>query len=212
MTAASTPVRRASRSSSSAASLAAANPPCAAQLEEAWGATVTEVMGIGDIAASLWGECPEKGGMHFSGRGLVHFELIDPDTGASVPLADGAEGELVYTHLAPGGGAAAPLPEPRPCPALDRALRLRSHRAARPLHRPHRRHAHRPGRQHLPLGAPRDRRRLRARSQRRHLGAPAATWLPPGSAAEGGDRDRRAKRPQAILPNASGIASARCCW
>jgi len=70
------------------------------QLEEAWGATVTEAMGIGDISASLWGECPEKGGMHFSGRGLVHFELIDPETGAALPLADGAEGELVYTHLA----------------------------------------------------------------------------------------------------------------
>ena len=75
-------------------------PAMRKQLEEAWGATVTEAMGIGDIAASLWGECPEKGGMHFSGRGFVHFELIDPDTGASVPLADGAEGELVYTHLA----------------------------------------------------------------------------------------------------------------
>ena len=75
-------------------------PAMRKQLEEAWGATVTEAMGIGDIAASLWGECPEKGGMHFSGRGLVHFELIDPDTGAPVPLADGAEGELVYTHLA----------------------------------------------------------------------------------------------------------------
>ncbi len=75
-------------------------PAMRKQLEEAWGAVVTEVMGIGDITASLWGECPEKGGMHFSGRGLVHFELIDPDTGASVPLTDGAEGELVYTHLA----------------------------------------------------------------------------------------------------------------
>ena len=75
-------------------------PAMRKQLEEAWGATVTEAMGIGDISASLWGECPEKGGMHFSGRGLVHFELIDPATGASVPLADGAEGELVYTHLA----------------------------------------------------------------------------------------------------------------
>ena len=37
--------------------------------------------------------------MHFSGRGLVHFELIDPETGAPVPIDDGAEGELVYTHL-----------------------------------------------------------------------------------------------------------------
>lgn len=69
-------------------------------LEELWGATVTEAMGIGDIAASLWGECPEQDGMHFSGRGLVHVELIDPETGKTLPLADGAEGELVYTHLA----------------------------------------------------------------------------------------------------------------
>jgi phenylacetate-CoA ligase len=74
-------------------------PAMRKQLEAAWGATVTEVMGIGDIAASLWGECPEQGGMHFSGRGFVHVELIDPETGAAVEMADGAEGELVYTHL-----------------------------------------------------------------------------------------------------------------
>lgn len=74
-------------------------PALRAQLEAAWGARVTEAMGIGDISVSLWGECVEQAGMHFSGRGFVHFELIDPETGASVPLADGAEGELVYTHL-----------------------------------------------------------------------------------------------------------------
>jgi phenylacetate-CoA ligase len=56
-------------------------------------------MCIGDISVSLWGECREQQGMHFSGRGLVHFELVDPATGHPVPLADGAEGELVYTHL-----------------------------------------------------------------------------------------------------------------
>jgi phenylacetate-CoA ligase len=37
--------------------------------------------------------------MHFSGRGFVHFELIDPETGAALPIEDGAEGELVYAHL-----------------------------------------------------------------------------------------------------------------
>jgi phenylacetate-CoA ligase len=73
------------------------------QLETAWGATVTEVMGIGDIAASLWGECPEQGGMHFSGRGFIHVELIDPETGAAIEMSDGAEGELVYTHLVQEG-------------------------------------------------------------------------------------------------------------
>jgi phenylacetate-CoA ligase len=78
-------------------------PAMRGQLEAAWGARVTEVMGIGDIAASMWGECPEQGGMHFSARGLVHVELIDPATGEALEMADGAEGELVYTHLAQEG-------------------------------------------------------------------------------------------------------------
>lgn len=69
------------------------------QLQDAYGAQVTEAMGIGDVSISLWGECPERHGMHFGGRGLVHFELIDPDTGRPVPIADGATGELVYTAL-----------------------------------------------------------------------------------------------------------------
>jgi len=69
------------------------------RLQRAWGAQVTEAMGIGDIAVSLWGECEMRQGMHFSGQGLVHFELIDPVSGAPVALIDGAEGELVYTHL-----------------------------------------------------------------------------------------------------------------
>ncbi|MGA2487888.1 MAG: AMP-binding protein [Roseiarcus sp.] len=74
-------------------------PAMRAKLEAAWGASVTEAMGIGDISPSLWGECEAKAGMHFSGRGFVHFELIDPESGAPIPLTDGAEGELVLTHL-----------------------------------------------------------------------------------------------------------------
>ena len=70
-----------------------------ARLERAWGAKVTEAMGIGDISVSLWGECEHQDGMHFSGRGFVHAELIDPATGAPIPMQDGATGELVYTHL-----------------------------------------------------------------------------------------------------------------
>jgi phenylacetate-CoA ligase len=81
-------------------------PAMRAKLEAAWGACVTEAMGIGDISPSLWGECEAQAGMHFSGRGFVHFELIDPASGAPVPAADGAEGELVLTHLV---NRAAPL-------------------------------------------------------------------------------------------------------
>src|SRR3989454_3858264 len=69
------------------------------KLEAAFGARVYEIMGIGDIAASLWGECEAQAGMHFSGEGVIHAELIDPDTGRTVELKDGETGELVYTHL-----------------------------------------------------------------------------------------------------------------
>ena len=74
-------------------------PALRTKLEEGWGARVTEAMGIGDIGISLWGECAEQDGMHLGARGFVHPELIDPATGEKLPLADGASGELVLTHL-----------------------------------------------------------------------------------------------------------------
>ena len=74
-------------------------PAFRAKLEQAWGAAVTEAMGIGDIGISLWGECEARDGMHLGARGFVHPELIDPESGAAVDLVDGASGELVLTHL-----------------------------------------------------------------------------------------------------------------
>jgi phenylacetate-CoA ligase len=74
-------------------------PAFRAGLEEAWGARVTEAMGIGDIGPSLWGECEKQDGMHLGARGSVHVEVIDPATGQAIELEDGAAGELVLTHL-----------------------------------------------------------------------------------------------------------------
>jgi len=74
-------------------------PAFRAELEEGWGAKVTEAMGIGDIGVSLWGECEEQDGMHLGARGFVHAELIEPETGTAVAIEDGAAGELVLTHL-----------------------------------------------------------------------------------------------------------------
>jgi len=74
-------------------------PAFRAKLEAGWGAKVTEAMGIGDIGVSLWGECEEQDGMHLGARGFVHAELIEPETGVALELADGASGELVLTHL-----------------------------------------------------------------------------------------------------------------
>jgi phenylacetate-CoA ligase len=56
-------------------------------------------MGIGDIGVSLWGECEEQDGMHLGARDFVHAELIAPESGEARPLTDGAQGELVLTHL-----------------------------------------------------------------------------------------------------------------
>jgi phenylacetate-CoA ligase len=74
-------------------------PAFRAQLEQGWGARVTEAMGIGDIGPSLFGECEARDGMHLGARDFVHVELVDPDTGETLELAEGASGELVLTHL-----------------------------------------------------------------------------------------------------------------
>ena len=68
-------------------------------IEDAFGATVCEAMGIADASPSLWGECEDQAGMHFCGDPYVYPELIDPDGDEPLPFEDGAEGELVYTTL-----------------------------------------------------------------------------------------------------------------
>ena len=127
-------------------------PAFRAKLEHGWGARVTEAMGIGDIGPSLWGECEEQDGMHLGARGFVHAELVEPETGRAVALEDGAEGELVLTHLQHRGSAAPALSHPRPRHGEDGRLPLRPHRPAGALRRSHRRHADRARCQRLSLG------------------------------------------------------------
>jgi phenylacetate-CoA ligase len=74
-------------------------PPVRDHIEDALGATVNEIMGIGDVAPSLFGECPLRQGMHFCGMHHVWVELVDPDTRETLGRETGAVGELVYTHL-----------------------------------------------------------------------------------------------------------------
>ena len=68
-------------------------------IQDTLGATVNEIMGIGDVSPSLFGECPLQEGMHFSGAGHVWPELIDPDTREPMTIETGAVGELAYTSL-----------------------------------------------------------------------------------------------------------------
>lgn len=69
------------------------------RIEEAFGCSVRESMGIGDISLSVWAEDEDGQGMNFMARGFVHVELIDPASGAPIPWEHEAQGELVYTAL-----------------------------------------------------------------------------------------------------------------
>lgn len=69
------------------------------QIESIWGATSCETLGNSDVVPVLFGECLEREGMHFVGQGLAHIELINPDTGETLPFEAGASGELVLTGL-----------------------------------------------------------------------------------------------------------------
>jgi phenylacetate-CoA ligase len=69
------------------------------RIESSFDCAVTEVMGLGDIAPSLFGECDAQQGMHFCGQGVVWPELIDPATDAPVAIETGVVGEMVYTTL-----------------------------------------------------------------------------------------------------------------
>jgi phenylacetate-CoA ligase/benzoylacetate-CoA ligase len=73
-------------------------PTTRQRLAAEWGATrISEVMGLGDVLPGLWAECPEGGGMHFTGGRNVLVELIDPADGSTILWEPGADGEAAYT-------------------------------------------------------------------------------------------------------------------
>jgi phenylacetate-CoA ligase len=70
-----------------------------AEIEEAWGASVVDSFGMSDVWSTMGGACEQGEGLHLTVAEHAVLELVDPDTGEPVPLEDGAEGELVWTHL-----------------------------------------------------------------------------------------------------------------
>lgn len=75
-------------------------PNVRARMEEMWGMRAMDAnFGMADVLSIMGSECEHRQGLHFQASGLVAIELIDPDTGTPLALTEGAEGELVYTHL-----------------------------------------------------------------------------------------------------------------
>ena len=74
-------------------------PAVRAGMQKDWGARVTEGLGNADMAPIIFSECREQSGMHFNGPDFVLAEIIDPESGESLPIEKGVTGELVYTSL-----------------------------------------------------------------------------------------------------------------
>ncbi len=75
-------------------------PSVRAKMEETWGMRAMDAnFGMADILSIMGSECEERQGLHFHAQGAVAVELIEPETGTPLAFTDGAEGELVYTHL-----------------------------------------------------------------------------------------------------------------
>ena len=70
-----------------------------AEIETAWGASVVDTFGMSDVWSTMGGACGQSEGLHLTIGDQAVLELVEPDTGEPVPLEDGAEGELVWTHL-----------------------------------------------------------------------------------------------------------------
>ncbi len=70
------------------------------KIEENWGITAIDAnYGMADVLSIFGSECETRSGMHFHGRGLLHAELINPETCEQIPIETGCEGELVLTNL-----------------------------------------------------------------------------------------------------------------
>jgi phenylacetate-CoA ligase len=74
-------------------------PAVRRRIADAYGAFVTEGLGNADVCPVYAGTCDELDGNHFLAPDQIALELIDPDSGEGLAWEDGAEGELVVTHI-----------------------------------------------------------------------------------------------------------------
>jgi phenylacetate-CoA ligase len=67
------------------------------EIEQAWGAKVSDTFGMSDVWSTMAGECGEGDGLHLTTEGHALLEVVDGDE--VLALEDGVQGELVWTHL-----------------------------------------------------------------------------------------------------------------
>jgi phenylacetate-CoA ligase len=76
-------------------------PAFRARLEDTWGfAARNSNYGVSDVLCNFAGQSEVCNDLHFVALDVLYPELVDPDSGAGRPWAEGETGELVLTHLA----------------------------------------------------------------------------------------------------------------
>jgi len=70
------------------------------RMEATWGFKVRNSnYGLGDIFCNFASQCEHRNDLHFLGGDLIYLEIVDPESGAPLPIAEGSSGEMVLTHL-----------------------------------------------------------------------------------------------------------------
>lgn len=76
------------------------DPALRDRIRDVWGMEPRNAnYGVSDVFSNFAAQCDCDSRLHFMGADVLWPELIDPDTARPLPLQDGAEGELVLTHL-----------------------------------------------------------------------------------------------------------------
>ena len=69
------------------------------RIETTWGIEARNFYGLADVAADIAAECGQSKGLHFCAQDALVPELINPETGDTIPTKEGAKGEIVFTTI-----------------------------------------------------------------------------------------------------------------
>jgi phenylacetate-CoA ligase len=76
------------------------DPALRERIKAVWGMEPRNAnYGVSDVFCNFAAQCEHDTRLHYMAADVLYPELIDPDTAQPVTLGDGAEGELVLTHL-----------------------------------------------------------------------------------------------------------------
>ncbi len=69
-------------------------------LERKWGMEAFNAnYGMSEVLSMIASECKYKNGLHYRATDKLYVEIIDPQTGTSLPIKKGCRGEMVFTNL-----------------------------------------------------------------------------------------------------------------